>query len=300
MKKIFIAGLLFCILFLPSIGCKQKAETKSAINEPAVAVVAKVNNKEITISEFNDSLKDYPSLAHDGTIDAETKKGFLDNLIVRELLFQEAIHNGIDKEKATALFIEEMKKRILVDKIFKKEVDEKVNISEDELKKYYTEHPEEIKNPDEIRASHILLKTHEEAETIRKKLKGGLKFEEAAKKFSIDTGSKNTGGDLGFFSKGMMVPEFEGVAFNLKAGEISDIVQTRFGFHIIKLLEKKEGKQKSFDEAKQEIEKKLLSNKRKERFDIFVAELKSKAKININNDTLLGAQEKDKGKEDEK
>ena len=294
MKKVFLSSLFSCCLILSLLACNKKEETKSAVNE---SVVAKINDKEITMSYFTERIKDYPSLAHNGPMDEEAKKGFLDNLIVRELLIQEAIHNGIDKEKETAAFIEEMKKRILVDKVFKKEVDGKVSVSEDDIKKFYNEHPEEIKNPDEIRANHILLKTREEAEMVRKKIKDGIKFEDAAKKYSVDSGSKDSGGDLGFFSRGMMVPEFDEAAFKLNIGEISDIVQSQFGFHIIKVLEKRPGKQKSFDEAKQEIEKKLLSNKRKERFDVLVAELKAKAKITINNDILLGTQNKNKSDE---
>lgn len=295
MKKGFLSSLLLCCLIVSSLACNKKEETKSAVNGP---VVAKINDKEITMSYFTERIKDYPSLAHGGPMDEEAKKGFLDNLIVRELLIQEAIHNGIDKEKDTAAFIEEMKKRILVDKVFKKEVDGKVSVTEDDIKKFYNEHPDEVKNPDEIRANHILLKTREEAEMVRKKIKDGTKFEEAAKKYSIDTGSKNSGGDLGFFSRGMMVPEFDEAAFKLNVGEVSDIVQSQFGFHIIKVLEKRPGKQKSFDESKQEVEKKLLSARRKERFDTYVAELKTKAKITINNDILLGSQ--DKAKTDEK
>lgn len=291
MKRYFIAALLICSLMLLTMACKQKGEIKTGGGEP---VVARINDKEITLSEFNDRLKEFPSLAHTEGIDIETKKGFLDNLIVRELLYQEALRSGIDKEKDTASFIEEMKKRVVVDKFFKKEVDDKVSVKEDEVKKFYNEHPEEAKSPDEVRASHILLKTREDAEMVKKKIKEGVKFEDIAKKYSIDHGSREKGGDLGFFSQGMMVPEFDKAAFKLKAGEVSDIVETRFGFHIIKVLGKREGRQKGFDESNKEIEKKLIAQKRKERFDTLVAELKSKAKITINEDILKSTPEKNK------
>ncbi len=299
MKKDFWVGLFLCCLFLLFTACKQGGETKSLVTKGgSEPVVATINDKEITLSEFVDRLKEYPALAHGGAMDAETKKGFLDNLIVREVLFQEALRGGIDKEKDTASFIEEMRKRIIVDKFFKKEVDEKVKVSEEDVKKFYNEHPEEVKSPNEVRASHILLKTREEAEQVLKKIKEGTKFDVLAKKFSIDPGNKESGGDLGFFSQGMMVPEFDAVAFKLNTGEVSEIVQTRFGFHIIKVVEKKEGKQKAFEESKTEIEKKLLSKKRKEKFDILIAELKSKSKITINNDVLMRTEKK--GTPDEK
>src|SRR3972149_10022650 len=289
MRKDFLLRVLCCLLLLLSVtACKQKEEARKTTGGP---IVAKINDKEITLSEFTERIKEYPALAHSGEMTEETKKGFLDNLIVRELIFQEALRLGIDKDKETIDFIEEMKKRVLVDRFFKKEVDQKVQVSEEETKKFFDENLEETKNPDEVRASHILLKTREEAEMVLKKVKQGAKFEDLAKKFSTDPGSKDTGGDLGFFSQGMMVPEFDSVAFKLKVGEVSDIVQSRFGFHIIKLLEKKEGKQKSVEESKPEIEKKLLGQKRKDKFDTLVADLKAKAKISINNDLLLGSGE---------
>ena len=284
-KKIFV-GLLACSLFLVSAACEKGGKTKTTEGGND-AVIAKINNEKITLSEFNERLKDYPALAHaGGNIDLQTKKGFLDNLVVRELLYQDAVKNGMDKDKETASVIEEMKKRVVVERFFKKEIDEKAKVSEDDLKKYYNEHPEEAKNPVDVRAAHILVKTKEEADMIKGKIKSGAKFEDMAKTYSIDPGSKVKGGDLGFFSKGMMVPEFEETAFKLKKGEVSDIIQTRFGFHIIKLLDKKEGKTQSFEEVKINLENKLIAKKRKDMFDSLVAGLKSKAKITINEDLL--------------
>lgn len=296
MKKVFFVGLLVFGLFLPFTACKQKGEIKGAGGN-AGPVIAKINDEEITLADFNERLKEFPSLAHSGDMDIELKKGFLDNLIARELLYQEALRTGIDKEKEAAGFIEEMKRRIVVDRFFKKEVDEKVSVTAEEVKKFYDENASEAMSPDEVRASHILLKTREEAEMIRKKIKGGSRFEDLAKRHSIDPGSKDRGGDLGYFKKGMMVPEFDTAAFKLKSGEVSDIVETKFGYHLIKVTGRKEGKKKDFEEASKELEKKLLTKKRKERFDTLVAELKSKAKITINEDLLKNTLEKSKADE---
>lgn len=285
MKKVFFVVLSFFFLTITSASCKEKGETNTS-SKSSGPVLAKINDKEITLTEFNDRIKEVPQLAHTESLSIETKKGLLDNLVVRELLYQDALRGGIDKEKDTAFLIEEMKMRVVVDRYFKKEIDDKVKVTEDDVKTFYKENPDEAKTKEEVRASHILLKTKEEAEMVKKKLKEGLKFEDLAKKHSLDHVSKETGGDLGFFSKGMMVPEFEEVAFKLKVGEVSEIVQTRFGFHIIKVKERKEGKIKNYEEVKKDLENSLLNKKRKERFDTLVAELKSKAKININEDLL--------------
>ena len=283
-RLMFLSVVMVSAMAVSSISCNnQKEAGKGSSSGP---VVAKINNTEITLDDFNERLKEYPSVAHGGNLDLETKKGFLDNLIVRELLYQEAVKTGLDKEKETAEILEEMKKRILVEKLFKKELEANITISEEELKKYYDEHPEEAKAPVEVRASHILLKTREEAESVLAKLKAGSKFEDLAKSSSIDTGSKVRGGDLGFFHSGAMVPEFEDAAFKLQKGEISGLVETRFGFHIIKLTDKRTGKEKSFDEAKVELEQNLLKKKKKEKFDNLVAGLKSKASITIKEDLL--------------
>ncbi len=282
-RLMFLSVALVSAITLSSVSCKQKEGVKGGSSGP---VLAKINDTEITLDDFNERLKEYPSVAHGGTVDIETKKGFLDNLIVRELLYQESIRTGLDKEKETADILEEMKKRILVEKFFKKELEENIKISEEELRKYYDEHPDEAKAPVEVRASHILLKTREEAESALKKLKAGSKFEELAKTSSIDTGSKVRGGDLGFFHSGVMVPEFEEAALKLKKGETSGIVETRFGFHIIKITDKRTGKEKSFDEAKMELEQNILKKKKKEKFDSLVAGLKSKASITIKEDLL--------------
>src|SRR3989304_737007 len=122
-RLMFLSVVMVSAMAVSSISCnnKKEAAVKGGDSGP---VLAKINNTEITLSDFNERLKEYPSVAHGGTLDIETKKGFLDNLIVRELLYQEAVKAGLDKEKETAEILEEMKKRILVEKFFKKELEQ--------------------------------------------------------------------------------------------------------------------------------------------------------------------------------
>ncbi|MEA3305560.1 MAG: peptidyl-prolyl cis-trans isomerase, partial [Candidatus Omnitrophota bacterium] len=134
-----------------------------------------------------------------------------------------------------------------------------IEIYEDELKYYYDTHMDEFGHPESIRARHILFKDENEAADVLKKLKNGEDFAETAKKYSTGP-TKDRGGDLGYFEKGKMVPEFEEAAFVLNVGEISGIVKTQFGFHIIKLEDKKEAWAESFDEVKEKIKTTLLKD----------------------------------------
>jgi foldase protein PrsA len=120
-----------------------------------------------------------------------------------------------------------------------------------QAKDYYDKNKESFKI-DEVTASHILVKDEAQAKDILAKLKAGGNFAELAKQYSIDPGSKDKGGSLGTFGRGEMVTEFENAAFALKPGELSDVVKSKFGYHIIKVTDKKQGT-KTFDESKESI-----------------------------------------------
>lgn len=150
---------------------------------------------------------------------------------------------------------------------------ESIKIPEDEMKSYFESHKEDFADEEKIRVRHILFavppKADEEktgevrkkAEQILTEIKNGADFAEMAKKHSDDTGSADSGGDTGFFERGVMVPEFERSAFALEPGGLSGIVQTNFGFHIIKMEEKQPARQKLFSEVKEEIRQTLLGKK---------------------------------------
>ncbi len=146
-----------------------------------------------------------------------------------------------------------------------------------EVREFYDKHSDEFKAGSEVRARHILVETGAEAEDILKRLKKGESFSELAKKLSKDKGSATKGGDLGFFGRGRMVPEFERVAFSLKPGEVSDPVKTRFGYHIIKVTDKKEGELGDFEKVKEAVQKRLKVEKQKNVFESYIKNLKEKA-----------------------
>ncbi len=160
------------------------------------------------------------------------------------------------------------------------EVTKEVEINNKEIREYYENNPDEFKEfPDEVKARHILVDDEDEAKKLLEQLKNGADFAELAKQHSKDPGSKDEGGDLGYFNRGAMVAEFDEAVFNMEVGEISDIVKTRYGYHIIKLEEKTIGPVIKFAEIEEELKEQLLLNKKYEEFDKQVSEWRKAAKV---------------------
>ncbi len=161
-------------------------------------------------------------------------------------------------------YVADVKETLLVQAILNRITNEVDSLPEDSLRTYYTEHQEEYTSPGKVHARHILIKTEEsdnqttrdkkrkQAENLLKRLKSGAEFGTLAKEHS-DCPSKNNGGDLGFFSKGEMAPQFEQAAFALNPGQTSNVVETSFGYHIIRIDEKAEAGVMPFDSVKMSI-----------------------------------------------
>ncbi|RMD59759.1 MAG: hypothetical protein D6828_01055 [Nitrospirae bacterium] len=158
-------------------------------------------------------------------------------------------------------------------------------MSDKELENFYKKHKGEFKKPEQVKARHILVKTKKEAESILKELKKGKDFSILAKEKSTCPSSKR-GGDLGWFGHGQMVPEFEKAAFALKKGEISGIVHTKYGYHIIKLDDRRKESQETFEEAKSKIKTELMREKVKQEIDNLLKTLREKEKIEIVDSAL--------------
>ncbi len=154
-----------------------------------------------------------------------------------------------------------------------------VEVTDDKVKEYYEQNKQYMGTPEQVRASHILVASEKEAEDILKELKQGADFATLAKEKSTDPGSKENGGDLNFFGRGQMVPEFEEAAFALKKGELSGIVKTMHGFHIIKLTDRKEAETPTYEEKKDELKEQLVNNEIYTKSATWLQELHDKAVI---------------------
>ncbi len=259
-------------------GCTQKGSTEGT-------VIAKVNNAVITEEDFLRGISGLPEWAKERFSSTEGKKQFLEEMIKRELLYQEAERLGFSKDKEFLEKVEEYKKMTLLSTFLKKEIEDKAVVSDNEIKDYYDKNTEEFRT-DQVKASHILVETEEKAKEIFNRINNGEDFAKLAESFSKDSGTAQRGGDLGFFGKGKMIPEFEKVAFSLKPGEVSQPLKSRFGYHIIKVIEKKEGSQLSIEEVREKIENKLISEKQRKLFESLIERLTKESKIDRNLDKL--------------
>lgn len=247
-------------------------------------VLSRFAGREITDEDLKRIMSSIPQESRRNFSTKEGKKRLLDEIIVRELMFLDAKEKGYDKEDAYLNHVEEAKKEILTQYTVNKLLST-IKIDEEELKSYYDTNKGQFSNPPEVKASHILLKDKDLANDVLKKVQDGMDFVEAAKEYS-ECPSEQTGGDLGFFSRGKMVQEFEDVAFAMEVGQVSDVVQTQFGYHIIKLTDKKDSSEKPFDEVKPQIQQMLLRKKQQEKYVSVGQELKKDVEIEIFEDAI--------------
>ncbi len=239
--------------------------------EEANPVLAKVNGAEIRQSDVTLAEEELgPSLAQ---MDPATKKDnvlsfLIDMKIVSKAAEDKKVENSEEFKKRLAF----TRSRLLMDSLLATEG--KAATTDEAMKKVYQDASKQISGEQEVHARHILVETEDEAKAIAEELKKGADFAELAKKKSKDPGASD-GGDLGFFTKDQMVPEFSNVAFTLEPGKISDPVKSQFGWHIIKVEEKRSRKAPEFEQVKSQIETYVT---RKAQAD-YVAKLREAAKV---------------------
>src|ERR1700736_2471194 len=239
--------------------------------EEANPVLAKVNGAEIRQSDLALAEEELgPSLAQ---MDPSTKKeNVLAFLIDMKIVAKAAEAKKIEDRDDFKARLAFTRNRLLMDNLLA--VEGKAATTEDAMKKVYEEAAKQIEGEQEVHARHILVESEDEAKAIAADLKKGADFAELAKKKSKDPGASD-GGDLGFFTKDQMVPEFSTVAFALEPGKISDPVKSQFGWHIIKVEEKRNRKAPDFEQVKGQIETYVT---RKAQAD-YVAKLREVAKV---------------------
>lgn len=280
MKKILCLTMVMSMVFL--FACAKKGEQKAA----ATGYLAKIGSVTITQEDVTREMKGLPPQIQKMFEGPAGTEKFVEELVKKEILYQEAKKKGLENNDQYKKKVEDFKKLTLISVLLEKEIEEKAKLSDKDVKDYYEAHKNELSGASQIRASHILVKNEDEAKKILEQLKKGGDFAKIAKEKSIDSGSAQNGGDLGFFSRGQMVPEFEKAAASLKKGELSGVVKTQYGYHIIKVTDRKEGSAVEFDKVKDLLTQKLTAEKQKELFDSYINTLKTTYKPVINKEAI--------------
>jgi peptidyl-prolyl cis-trans isomerase C len=223
----------------------------------------------------------------DADIDAQMKEmqqQFPDEAEFRKAL--EARNTSLEQLKADA------RVDMLIDKMLEAEVAKTTAATEVDAREFYEKNPDQFEQGESVRASHILVTAREEADeatkkqarakidAVHKRARGGEDFAALAREHSED-GSKEQGGDLGFFERGRMVPAFEQAAFALQPGQLSDVVTTPFGYHIIKVVERKDAEAVPYEQVKPQIVEYLSNQKKQDRVEALVEEARKRARIEV-------------------
>lgn len=271
MKSVIAAALLAAPL-PTAIHIAETVKAQDAKEQAKEKVVAKVNGK--TITEADMQLAEAEIGSELGSIPAEARRRVILEYVIENQLFADAAEAA--KLGSGAAFEERMqywRRRALREYYFEAEL--KNSVSDAEAKKFYDQQVGNAKAQEEVRARHILVETEEQAKELQDRIGKGEDFVALAKAHSKDPGSKEDGGDLGYFSKGQMVPVFEQTAFSLKAGEVSAPVKSQFGWHIVKLEDRRQRGAPPFEAIKDRLIASMIHRKAQE----VAAELRAKAEL---------------------
>ncbi|MBR5139875.1 MAG: peptidylprolyl isomerase [Clostridia bacterium] len=243
-------------------------------------ILAKVGELTVTEAEVNEFIA---TLGQRGAAynNPEGRKAVLGQLINNKLLLQDARRNLYEGEAAFREQFAKLKEGFLINYAGEKAI-ASAKVDEAEARAYFDENKDQFMSEESVNASHILVKSEDEAKAVLAEIKEGkISFEDAAKKYS-SCPSKDNGGNLGDFGRGQMVPEFDSAVFAMEEGEVTDApVKTQFGYHLIKLVKKNAASAMEYDKVKDELKNMLLSEKRRKAYESKINQLKIMYPVDI-------------------
>ena len=255
---------------------------KPAAPDPA-KIVATIDGKPVSEADLALALASVDQQYSQLPPDQRRAAAFMAIMEIR-LLADKAVAEGLDKDAEFQRRMAFLQQRALHSEVIEKDVGAK--ITDEEIRARYDKQLADTPPVNEVKARHILVKTKEEAEAIVKQLDGGAKFEDLAAQHTTDPSGKTTGGDLGYFAPGQMVPEFEKAAFALNVGEYSkEPVQSQFGWHIIMVEDKRAQQPPAFDSVKDEVRNLVF----REKYFAMVEDLRKAAKVDVTDPELKKA-----------
>ncbi len=291
-KKILIfVGALWCAVSLLS-GCWPSKEKGGGDQE-----LVRINDVSLSLEEFRQISEGQSLEGKMRLLDEKGLRDFLENYVVtRELLYQEAKKKGFESSPEIKIKLENFKRMTLIDALLEESLKGKMGVSEEEILQYYKANPDRFEEPSEVKIRHIFVTSEPALKEVLGRLSRKEDFGKLASVYNMDR-SREDGGSLGWIKRGQLAPsfaQFEEAAFSLKnRGEISEVVQTAMGYHLIQLEDKRGSVVRPYEKVKERIRSFLQTKKRQDAYLLYVKDLKSKAKITINE--KLWAQEERKG-----
>ena len=264
-------------LVLLSVTCGKERHNTS--------VVARVGDATLTVEQVQNRVA--PGSGEEET--AAQRREFVDKWIEQQLVYQEALAQGVDENARVQQLLDEARQDVLVASFLNRQFETQVEISEFEITEYFTAHAHEFtRTEDEIRAQHILLNSQRHAVALRQKLVQGDSFEDAALEHSLDQSSKNVGGDLGYFGVDDY-PELWQACQNLTVNRVSKPVESDRGLHLVRVLDRQEaGTLKDLEQVRGEIVETLVTEHYKQRLDDLVSRLKAEISWEFDESQLDG------------
>jgi peptidyl-prolyl cis-trans isomerase C len=265
-----LLSLMIAALLIPLSGCSKKDGV----------LVAKVGDRKIFAKDLDDILNRFGVKFNSADEELTEKKRLLDTMVNQDLLIIGAYERNLENQEEVLRVVDGEKDKFLLDVLFEKHIMSKAVPSEAEIKDWY------VRMGEEIKASHILVDSESTAQDILNKLKGGGNFEELAAQYSTDPSAKRNQGDLGWFTWGSMVDNFQEAAFRMKAGEVSAPVKTDYGYHIIKVIDRRKVEhQPSYAESKDQIRNLIIERRKRTLLQAYADELRKKYPITVETPT---------------
>ncbi len=271
LRTVYIA--VVCAMLAAS-GCAQASSDES----PVLAVV---NGKPITQSEFDVRWAELPESRQARYQREGGKKKFLDDMIARELLLQEARRLGFDQTTEVRERAQRFQEQLALDELMRELAKTHAQVTQDELEDYYMAHSSAVLATEHIRAAQIVVPTAVQALEVRKQLEDGADFGKLAQKVSTDQTTKFRGGDLGPYRKGAAPPEIEAAILTQNPGTISEPIKIAAGFALVKVTSRDPLDARSAHVARERLRQELYAEKRRKQFEEFLAALRRKASVRM-------------------
>ena len=288
-KRLILVGISLFLSFWLS-GCEKLGKKELGGKE-----LVKINDASISLEEFYQMSEKQPLEGKMRLLNEKGLRDFFENYVItREVLYQEAKKKGLDKNKEILAKVEDFRRAMVIDALLGEVIQEKSEPSENEIRQYHKENEALFTEPQEIKIRHIFVTSEAILKDVLTKLSKGESFEKLASTYNVDK-TREDGGNLGYIRRGQLSPsfaQFEEAAFSLKKrGDVSEVVRSPYGFHLIRLEDMKGTFLRPFDQVKEKIRFFLQGKKRQEAYLEYVKEAKSRAKIMI-NEKLWAEEEK--------